>query len=464
MSSRAAVQKLTAFVVVLVAPSLWAAEPIDMSPGTEPAGLTHVSAELEVGGELLVPVQSDEQGKAADVEQFPMSVAATLAYDQQRLPAGSDGAARAVRYYDQAEAVIKVADGGDRLALADDRRLVLVEATDGRATLSSPDGLLDREQLDLVDVVGNTLFVDRLLPTEPVADGDTWNQDASVMAGLLCLDSVAVCEVQSVLEKANSRFAKVRFAGVVHGMADGAATEQDVRGVYLFDRQQRQITRLNLAVKEKRSVGAASRGLDVVSKLRMQITPIAASAHLDKARVAALSHSARPAAGPLLCDAPDQGFRFPYDRRWYITDHQRESVTLRRVENGDLVAQCTISRLPPRSASHQTSLQQFEQDIRLSLGDRFGQLVSSRQWVNAHGHYCYEVVARGTVEELPVEWHYFLVAPESGHRASAAVTIEGTMVDRLGRADRDLVENLELLGVENPPTGTAARPSDEATR
>ena len=116
------------------------------------------------------------------------------------------------------------------------------------------------------------------------------------------------------------------------------------------------------------------------------------------------------------------------------------------------------------AAGRQTSLEQFEKDIRYSLGERFGELASSRQWVNTHGHYCYEVVVRGKVEELPIEWHYYLVAPASGHRASAAVTIEGPKVKRLGRADRDLIENLQLLGVENPPADTATRPTDEATR
>jgi hypothetical protein len=464
MCTRAAVQKLVVFLVALAARPLWAGEPIDLSPQAEPAGPTRVSSVLEVGGEVLVPIQSGDEQSASTVERFPISVAATLRYDERRLPAAAGGAARALRYYDQADAVIKIANGGQSSSLPEDRRLILVEATDGRASLSTVDGLMDRDELDLVDVVGDTLLVDRLLPATPVADGDTWNQDAQAMADLLCLDSVAVCEVQSILEKHNSGFAKVRLAGVVHGMSDGAATEQEVRGVYLFDRQARQITRFNLAVREKRSVGAASRGLDVVSKLRLEIDPIDASSHLGDEVVAAASQEQRPAAGPLVYDSPEQGFRIQYDRQWFITDHERESVTMRRVADGNLVAQCTISRLPPRSAGRQTSLEQFEKDVRYSLGDRFDQLVSSSQWVNAHGHYCYEVVARGSVQELPVEWHYFLVAPESGHRVTAAVTIEGSMVEKLGRADRDLLNRLELISPETQQPGTAARPADDATR
>jgi len=85
--------------------------------------------------------------------------------------------------------------------------------------------------------------------------------DGQLMAGLLTLDSVAVCEVQSVLEESNASFAKIRLAGVVNGTADGAATQQEVRGVYLFDRRLKRITRINLAVRERRSIGGATPGL-----------------------------------------------------------------------------------------------------------------------------------------------------------------------------------------------------------
>jgi hypothetical protein len=103
------------------------------------------------------------------------------------------------------------------------------------------------------------------------------------------------------------------------------------------------------------------------------------------------------------------------------------------------------------------SLEQFQKDVTYSLGKSFGELVSSRQWQNASGHYCYELVARGLVEGVPVEWHHYLVAPESGHRVSIGVTIEKPMVERLAGADRELVESLELFP-PMPLAQTAARP------
>jgi hypothetical protein len=422
--------------------------------------------------------QEEAPGKPQlKTQELPFSVVGKLRYDERRLPALATGSAanrrtannstnsstiarlRSLRYYHQADAVRKVKDEGNTPALADDHRLVLVESAGGRATFTCPTAPLDRDQLDLVDALGNTLFLEGLLPKQPVADGGTWNQDSATMGGLLSLDSVADCHIQSVLQEYNAQFAKIRLAGVVHGMVDGAATELEIRGVYLVNRETRQLTRLLLSVREKRAIGAATPGLEAVAKLSLAFEPLASCEELSDAVVAALPNSAHSSADmPLVFDAHEQGFRVTADRQWFLTDRQRESITLRRVDSGDLVAQCTIKRLPHKSAGRQTTLAEFVEDIRVSLGKNFGQLVSSREWTNTHGHACLEVVARGTIDEVPVEWHYYLVAPESGHRASVSVTIEGPQVERLGRADRDLVNSLELVGVQLERKDTAALP------
>jgi hypothetical protein len=311
--------------------------------------------------------------------------------------------------------------------------------------------------------VGNSAFADQLLPTVAVADGESWGHDAAAMASFLALDSVAVCEVKSVLDEHNASFAKVRLAGVVHGMTEGAATELELRALYLFDRRARRITRLNLAVREKRSIGAATPGLEAVAKLQMKIEPIKSSARISDDVVAKIMASPRNPIRDVLYEAPPLGFRIRHDRQWFVTGEQRESVVLRRVDRGDLVAQCTLTALPPKSSGRQMTLEQFQKDVVFSLGKSFGELVSSRQWQNAAGHYCFELVARGVVEDVPVEWHYYLVAPESGHRVSAAVTLEKPMVDRVAGADRELVESVELFP-RMPAAQTANAPKDTSPK
>jgi hypothetical protein len=442
------------------------AKKIDLRPRIEPDSLVRVTVELDAGGNDLVrgTVNKGVTAKDRAEQKLPMSVSAKLQYDERRIAGDTDTAERnlplAVRYYNVAEATLKIDTSGLAPTLAGDRRLIVVAQGSARPNLYSPSGALTREQLDLIDLAGNSCLIDRLLPATAMAKGDTWQHDADVMGGLLALDSVAVCEVQSVLDESNASFAKIRLAGVVHGTADGAATQREIRGVYLFDRRLRRVTRMNLAVRESRSIGGATPGLQGVGKMQIRIEPLEASPQLTDEVVAAATKRAHSPKLNLVYQSVPLGFRAPYDRQWFITGEGRETLTLRRVDGSDLVAQCTITKLPPKSLGRQVPLEQFQKDVAYSLGKSFGQFVSSRQWTNAAGHHCYEVVARGTVEALPVEWHYFLVAPDSGHRVSLAFMMEGPMVARLNQADRQFVEAIELI--QSPPKSeqTALRPAE----
>ena len=103
-------------------------------------------------GELKLKVKNK-------LERPPMSVVATLVYDEQLLSLPTDGPSdqpgslplRSVRYYEPASAVIKIGKGGVKPALRDDRRLLGMEASGPVATLFSPQGPLTREELDHVD-------------------------------------------------------------------------------------------------------------------------------------------------------------------------------------------------------------------------------------------------------------------------------------------------------------------------
>jgi hypothetical protein len=451
---------VSVYAYLAVAAGVLAAEHIDLSPLPEPDGLTQVSVELEATGSTLVRSEADEKASKTPERRLPMKATARLRYAERSFPTGSSGRSgvslQAARYYDLAEAKINVDEKVVAPRLADDRRLIVIESKTPRAILYSPNGPLKREELDLIDVLASTTVIDQLCPRKPVADGDSWPADPATVAALLTVDSIAVCEVQSVLEEFNASFAKVRLAGTIHGTAEGAATEQEIRGVYLFDRNLRRITRLNLAVREKRSIGGATPGLDAVAKLQVTLEPAKSCPQLDDVNEKSLPLPARALSLGLVYDAPTLGFELHHDRQWFITSEEREAVTLRRVDGNDVVAQCTLVSLPPKSPGRQTTLEQFQKDVLFSLGKNAGDLVRTRQWQNSNEHYCYEVVVRGKVEEMPVEWHHFLVARESGHRVSVAVTIEGPMVERVASADRDVVERLKLYP-PMPAAQTAAR-------
>jgi hypothetical protein len=427
-------------------------ELLDLTPRSDRKEQIEVTIELEVGGTMTVREGAGEEAKE---QTFPMSASAKLVYDEQRVaPVASYNVtpiAQSVRYYKDASAVIKVDKDGATPKLAEERRLIVAQNPNGRLRLAAAEGQLQREELDLIDVVADSLAVDGLLPKQPVGPDATWAADTNAMAAMLSMDSVAAAEVENVLDKFNNDFALVRIAGTIVGTADGSTTEREIRGVYLFDRKLGHVTRCNLAVKEKRSIGGATPGLDCVAKLKVNLRPIESSPHLPAEKISTIMGNKKLQLDAVRLEPAKQSFRVLHDRRWFVTSQERETTTLRCVERGDTLAQCTITALPAKSEANQTTLEEFERDIRFALKQNFGQLVSSRQWNNSFGNHCLEVVVRGSTQEVPLEWHYYLVAPESGPRVSVAVTIQGEMVERLAAADRNLVNAIELL-----PGGKAA--------
>ena len=85
------------------------------------------------------------------------------------------------------------------------------------------------------------------------------------------MDHIAVCEVRSVVTGESHNQVRIRMAGTVHGTIDGAPTEIDLRGAYLFHLDRRRITKFNLAIKEKRTANEVVPGLDIVAQVKLTI-------------------------------------------------------------------------------------------------------------------------------------------------------------------------------------------------
>jgi len=414
-----------------------------------------VSLELEVGGEMLFREKEE-------IKRLPMSVDGSLSYQQQIIAWSADPAeiARSLRSYQTAVATLKVDEKKEKRTLPSKQRIIVSELRNGRAWLAGSGNPLTREQYDLVNVIGTNLAIDRLLPGREVAEGESWDHDKAVLGALLGMDHVAVCEVSSVVTGQSHNQVQIRMAGTVHGTIDGASTEIDIRAAYLFHQRRQRITKFNLAVQEKRAAGEVVPGLDVVAKVRLVVGKASrkaqfgkkGEARFDKTLVSQVSDDSQPLDHKLLYDAPEQGFRFLHDAAWYVTAEQRDLLSLRCLQEGDLTAHCNVSTLPARSEGRQTTLEQFERDIRKALGDNLESVSAATQWKTAQGHDCLGIIAVGVFEEVPVEWRYYLLAGDGLPRVSFAVTLEQSRIKQFADADRQIIESLKLMPKVAPAT------------
>ncbi len=415
----------------------------------QPGELTRVELRLQVGGDLKLIAESKPKN-------LPMSVVADLTYDEHLVSLDGDHRpARSLRYYTDAHAVIKVDKGGEKPALADDHRLIAVDKSGTAAPLLyCPREPLGREELDLIDVPGNSLLLDRMLPAEPVAQGESWKISDQALAELLGLEAVSWTDVESMLGEITEGVAIISAGGSLSGAVGGVSTDIEMKAKYKFDLARRRITYFALLIKEKRAVGHIGPGLDTVAKLIMVISPLASSRHLSAQVVEKFGAEKAGSRPALRYTAVSGQFRLDYDRRWYLTAEDPKLAIMRLLDRGELVAQCNVSALPSASKAP-PSLAEFQHDIEQSLGKNFGQFVQASQDTTKSGYSVLRVVTRGVVAQLPIEWIYYLVSDKQGHRVSLAFTFEQELEERFAHADRPLINQLTIL---EPPSPTKAEP------
>lgn len=410
--------------------------------------LRRVETLLEVSGKLL-------SGPADNATSSDVSVVGKFTYDERLLSPGDETLAgrRSVRHYDQAEATIVVDGNTIQPKLSDDHRLIAVTRVLEDTLVFCPSSLLTREELDLLDMPGDSLLVDALVPGSEVSEGQSWPHSEQLLAGLLGLDAVAVNEVTSTLNSVQGNQARIEMSGIINGAVNGVATEIDLRAKYHFDLESRCVTWFAMVLKEKRSVGHISPGTDVVARVQMKVSPITSSPPLERDLLAGLILEPADTLLPLAFEEALEGFRFYHDRSWHIIDQRPNLLVMRLVERGELIGQCNVSALP-QGKSGVSPLGEFQADVKRALGDNFGRFVQASEAETSTGLHVCEVTAEGTASGLDMWWKYFLVSDAEGRRLVFAFTVEQEHAPRLNETDRSMATSVEFFAPRSETTAS----------
>lgn len=403
--------------------------------------MARVEVQVEANGQLKV----NDGGKQ---RLLKMSVQGKSNYDEQILSVeqGERLERTSVRFYETAEAQIGIEKGTSKPKLRDDRRLVSAQVSSTESALFSPLGSLTREELELIDIPGNSLLVDDLLPEIAVSVGDKWQHTDQLLARLMGLDAVSASDVFSELKGIDEQVAKIEFSGNIQGALAGVATDLEIKGRYLFDRRENRVTWLAMVTHEKRSAGYVAPGVDVESRVQIKIAPGVTAGKLADDGISDLSHAQQPRSLDLEYVSSSGRLRLRCDRRWHVINDLPDSVALRLVDRGELVAQCNVSALPDAAPGKPTSLTKFQEDIKKTLDKNFGQFLNASQSTSESGINTYRVTIAGSVAELPIQWNYYLVSDSEGHQTVFAFTVEQALVEKLGSADEEIVNSQEFGG------------------
>jgi len=453
-----------------------------VSSGSPLGRWERVRVKMEARGELFAPT-GDDTGEV----RRPFTAAARLDFleglaDENPTEAAATAPphdARGVRHFFSAASELSFdRDGDTRRSLAP-ATSTLVVASSPAVTHFAPDSLLTREEAELLAIAFDPLLIDRLLPPAGSASAE-WRPSADLVAALLAIDTVGrpvddakvaptgdspdpaaagplLARVETATD--SDAAAKLIVTGTVHGAVDGVPTTIRVDGSYEIDATGRRIKNGVVHLREKRLAGHVSPGFECEASFQMARRPAAGSQAVPAADAGVLSGMeaawARVLDGrctgtprSLRFQDPDRRFTLVHDARWRAVADDARGLVLRMVDDGALLAECTVSPLPPGESG--MPIEEFRRDIERSLAGRLGRFTASdEQPATESAGRVLRVVSEGTIDGVPLEWRHYLTEDGRGSRTAVTFTVERRFADRFGRADSDFMNGL------NPKTGPA---------
>jgi hypothetical protein len=419
-----------------------------MIPTPCPADGDRVRVSIDVQGTLMAPA-----GQETVVRQ-PITVAGRFEFWEH--PSEPDSATVS-RSFSEATATITVDGIRHASTLGSDLGRILVTRQGTAAVPFVADTFLTRQERDLLDIPFDPLLTDGLLAEAAVAVGATWKVPADIAAGLLAIDTIEAGSLEATLEGIDELRARVVFSGIVDGAVDGVPTHLVIDGTCtvpaapdissdetsLRFRLDGRPSQVEVTLRERRQASHVAAGFEVEARVAATRTPHDAPPPDDGQSAATRRRGGR--GGPdLLWHRDGEGrFDLVHDVRWREVEQDGGVLLLRYVDLGALVAQCSITALPPAGTLPPT-VEEVQRDIRRSLVGQFERFEEASAEVREDGVTVIRIASAGTAESLPFRWVHYVLADDSGRRASAAFMMEAAMEERLGPADRALVAGLRL--------------------
>jgi len=179
------------------------------------------------------------------------------------------------------------------------------------ATLFALREPLTRDELEVIDILGNSLLLDGLLPERSVAVGESWKPADKVAAALLGLDGATRCDVQCALTEVTKTVARADLSGSVEGPVNDTTAKIQLKGKYRLDLQTGRIDWFALVTKEDRGISQVAVGFNVAVRFQMTVTPEEPPPQLAKEELAGLGVEPTPELGQLRYESPQDRWQSP---------------------------------------------------------------------------------------------------------------------------------------------------------
>ncbi|QDT13520.1 hypothetical protein [Planctomycetes bacterium K23_9] len=407
-----------------------------------------VRIEMDVKGNVNVP--GDPLVSRKSQVTLPIQSEAVLDYEERyRRPIGAVAGSPITaieRYYHDAHSASRLNRTQSTIQLRESVRQTQVRRDSLPEVVYSVEDYFTNEELSLLRVPVASSALDRMLPTEPVRQGDKYQPDKEALTSILNLTAVEATDVVVEVVEIDADSVKFQLKGKVEGSVEGVPTSIKTVGKLTFDRTQGVCSWLAMAVHETREVGKAEPGFDVAATIKMIRQPMAKPVALP-AKPATIDIEGAVPQDRLYVDLQSKrvGVSTVMDRRWRMMSDLNGNAMMRMIENDRSIAQCNLRPLAKLKSGQQWTLEAFQEDVQRTLGDDLNDLIEADQRVSSAGLRVLRVTAHGQVQGVPIQWILMHFSDDDGRRVLATFTMSGDSIDAFAGADMQLADSLSFL-------------------
>lgn len=410
-------------------------------------------ARVVTSGKVITTKTKDEE------KSLPIQASASFRFIDRLLPpAGRDAYAfRAVRYFTLAQLETTVENHTTTSKLEDNSRFIVSSGRREGVLNYSPQSRLNSDALDLLDLPGDPLAILALLPVEAKEVGAEWSPADWAIQMLVGIDAADESKMTCKLNAANKLSAKITLKGNVKGNHLGAPATVDVTGTIIFDRRTQHVSRAQVVYHIQSDVGTIDPGSDLTVTSDFARTLLEEQDKITPAMIEAIPFDPPEEQLQVTFSVPDWGLQLHHHRDWHListlVDSSQPVAILRLNEFGSLVAQCNLTPLLKAAVGTTVPLEQFEDDIKTSLGERFTEFGKREEVPTDDGRTIFRVEAIGQTQfggkddkfiEIPMIWIYYLVTHPDGRQASFVFALERPLLEQFGEKDVELVKSIKF--------------------